>query len=310
MDDILVHGETYGQLLERIKTVFARCEEWGITLSKEKYQFGPVVKFAGYIVSREGSKMNPDLFAAISKFLAPKDLTNLRSLIGLVNRFNDQNPDLKHAMAPWQLLLKKSNKFVWDEVHETALKKVKEIITNPAGPILRLFDPKLPIRLLTDASRSGIGFCLVQTEAEKKTPLLIMAGSRFPSPAEKNYAVIELELLAIQWATEKCRLYLAGADFTIVTDHQPLLGVLNRKNLDAIINVRIQQLMSKLLGYSFQVKWITSKNHAIADALSRTRCLLHRTTRTSLSARSPKTSRTWPLQNFQKSHPKIKTTKR
>ena len=86
-----------------------------------------------------------------------------------------------------------------------------------------------------------------------------MVVSRFLSPAEKNYAVIELELLAIQWATEKCRLYLAGADFTIVTDHQPLLSVLNRKNLDAINNVRIQRLMSKLLGYSFKVKWIPGK---------------------------------------------------
>ena len=76
-------------------------------------------------------------------------------------------------------------------------------------------------------------------------------------------------MLAIQWATEKCRLYLAGADFNIVTDHQPLLGVLNRKNLDAINNVRIQQLMSKHLGYSFKVEWIPGKNHAIADALSR-----------------------------------------
>ena len=108
-------------------------------------------------------------------------------------------------MAPWQLLLKKSNKFVWDEVHERALNKVKEIITNPAGPILRQFDSQLPIKLLTDASRSGIGFCLVQedTDSDKKTPLLIQAGSRFLNQAEKNYAVIELELLAIQWATEK-----------------------------------------------------------------------------------------------------------
>ena len=173
--------------------------------------------------------MNPDLVAAISNFPAPKDITNLRSLIGLVNRFNDQNPDLKHAMAPWQLLLKKSNKFIWVEVHERALDKVKEIITNPVGPILRHFDSTLPIRLLTDASRSSFSFCLVQEDTEKKAPLLIMASSRFLSPAEKNYAVIELELLAIQWATEKCPLYLAGADFTIVTDHQLLLRVLNRK---------------------------------------------------------------------------------
>ena len=213
--------------------------------------------------------MNPDLVAAISNFPAPKDITNLRSLIGLVNRFNDQNPDLKHAMATWQLLLKKGNKFVWDEVHERALDKVKEIITNPAGPFLHHFDSTLPIRLLTDASRSGIGFCLVQEDTEEMAPLLIMAGSRFLSPAEKNYAVIELELLVIQWATEKCRLYLAGADFTIVTDHQPLLGILNRKNLKAINNVRIQRIMSKLLEYSFKVEWIPGKNHVIADAFSR-----------------------------------------
>ena len=79
-------------VFKRIKTVFARCEEYGITLSKDKYQFGPVVKFAGYIVSQEGSKMNPNLVAAISNILAPKDITNLSSLIGLVNPFNDQNP--------------------------------------------------------------------------------------------------------------------------------------------------------------------------------------------------------------------------
>ena len=125
----------------------------------------PVVKFAGYIVSQEGLKMNSDLVAAISNFPAPKDL---RSLIGLVNRFNDQNPDLKHTMAPWQLLLKKSNKFVWDEEHESALDKVKEIITNPAGSILRHFDSNLPIRRLTDASRSGIGDTSESEHRKKK----------------------------------------------------------------------------------------------------------------------------------------------
>ena len=80
---------------------------------------------------------------------------------------------------------------------------------------------------------------------------------------------MELELLAIKWAVEKCRLYLAGTDFTVITDHQTLLGILNRKNLDAINNVRIQRLMAKLLGYSFRVEWIPGKNHTIADTLSR-----------------------------------------
>jgi hypothetical protein len=133
---------------------------------------------------------------------------------------------------------------------------------------LRRFDAALPIQVLTDASRTGIGFCLVQTDEGSKIPLLIMAGSRFLSPAEKNYAVVELEL-AIQWTVEKCRLYLAGADFTVVTDHQPLLGIINNKNLDTINNTRIQRLMAKLLGYNFKAVWVPGKNHLIADALSR-----------------------------------------
>ena len=64
-------------------------------------------------------------------------------------------------------------------------------------------------------------------EAGNKVWLLIMAGTRFLSPAKKNYAVVELELLAIEWAVEKCRLYLAGTDFTVITNHKPLLGILN-----------------------------------------------------------------------------------
>ena len=132
-------------MLQPIRRVFVRCLEWGITLSRKKYQVGPVVHFAGYVVSGVGTRQDPKLVAAIAKFPAPKDITNLRSLIGLVNQFNDANPDLKHAMTAWQGLLKKSNVYLWGVEHEKALAKVKEIITNPAGPVLKHFDPKLPI---------------------------------------------------------------------------------------------------------------------------------------------------------------------
>jgi hypothetical protein len=94
-------------------------------------------------------------------------------------------------------------------------------------------------------------------------------GSRYLGTAEVNYAVIELELLAIQWAVSKCRLYLAGTKFKIITDHKPLLGIMNGKHIDAMNNVRIQRLMSKLLGFEYTVEWIAGKNHVIADALSR-----------------------------------------
>ena len=100
VDDILVYGKDHEELLDCIRMVFELCQEWRITLSKGIYQIGLKVTFAGYIVSEEGTRQDPKMVEAISEFPAPKDLTNLRSLIGLVNQFNDFNPDLKQAMEP------------------------------------------------------------------------------------------------------------------------------------------------------------------------------------------------------------------
>ena len=100
--------------------------------------------------------------------------------------------------------------------------KVKDIITGPQ--CLQRFDPDLETVRLTDASRKGVGFILIQTETktegnkdnladiETKYTIkkiskgkLVSCGSRFLSSAKSNYAMIELKLLAIQWAVQKCR---------------------------------------------------------------------------------------------------------
>ena len=117
--------------------------------------------------------------------------------------------------------------------------KIKEILTAEDGPVLQFFDPSLQTTLMTDASRTGLGYILVQYDQNGRTRL-ITCGSRFISPAEKNYAVVELECLAVEWAVSKCRLYLAGIEFQIKTDHKPLLGIMNGRELEAINNQRLQ----------------------------------------------------------------------
>ena len=101
------------------------------------------------------------------------------------------------------------------------------------------------------------------------TRKLICCGSRFLSKAEENYAIVEKELLAVQWAVEKARMYLAGSQFTAITDHAPLISILNGKNHDAIMNQRIQRISAKLIGYQFRLLWCKGKTNHVADALSR-----------------------------------------
>ena len=268
VDDILIVGKDEKEIVQRIRSVFERCDEWGITLAKTKYQFGKKVKFAGYILTNEGVSPDPEKVAAIKNFPTPQNHTDVRSWFGLTNRFSEFVPDLKVAMEPLKGLQSAKNAFVWTPEHENSMKLTKEIITKENGPVRRHFDPSLPVELYTDASRKGVGYILTQRDNEDKLRL-ITCGSRFITDAEKNYAVIELECLAIQWAVDRCRLYLAGTNFTVFTDHKPLLGIMNGKNLDAINNTRIQRLLSKLLGYCYTVKWIPGKTQTIADALSR-----------------------------------------
>ena len=145
--------------------------------------------------------------------------------------------------------------------------RVKEAIAH--SMTLNFFDPRRRTEILTDASRlHGIGFALVQRDKSDK-PFLIQCGSRSLTAAEKNYAIIELEMLAIVWAVRKCRHFLLGAPhFTVVCDHKPLLGI-HRKHLQEIDNNRLLKMRLKLSDYTYDIKWQAGKVHFLADLLSR-----------------------------------------
>jgi hypothetical protein len=269
VDDIIIFGSNLEELAQRTEAVLQRCLEHGITLSMEKAQVGESVKFAGFIVNSSGIAPDPSKMAAIADFPKPANLTDLRSFLGLANQLGQFVPDLAHAMQPLRGLLKKDFAFQWLDDHDKAFAAVKAILTNPKGPVLAHFDSSLPTTLLTDTSRlKSLGFALLQTKPDGST-ILVQCGSRFLSDAETRYAVCELEALAIQWAIHRCRLYLLGIMFKVITDHKPLTGIFKGSNLDAVDNPRLQRILQKVAGYTFYVEWVPGKTHQIADALSR-----------------------------------------
>ena len=79
---------------------------------------------------------------------------------------------------------------------------------------------------------------------------------------------MELELLAVVWAVQKCRMYLLGlSSFNVVTDHQPLIPVLYHYTLDMVEYPRFQRLKAKLYMYTFNTVWGKGEEHATPDAL-------------------------------------------
>jgi len=267
VDDILVTAKTIPELFASIRRILENCRNIGMTISKRKFKVHCEVSFAGYLVSSEGVKPDPAKVGAIRDFPAPKDLTSLRSFLGLANQLGHFIPDLAMATAKMRELLKKGVIYMWLPEHDQEFAFVKELLTSPL--LVHYFDPDLPTTLLTDASKlNGLGYALVQHDTEGHLRL-IQAGSRGLNPAERNYAPIESEMLGAVWAMEKCRFFLHGCpSFKLATDHQPLIGTF-RKEINDITNRRLQRLREKVVDFTFEVEWVEGKTHSIADALSR-----------------------------------------
>ena len=68
---------------------------------------------------------------------------------------------------------------------------------------------------------------------------LLQCGSRHITDTESRYSATEIELLAVVWAVQKARLFLAGSDFELVIDHRPLVPIINSKTLDDLTTPRI-----------------------------------------------------------------------
>ena len=104
-----------------------------------------------------------------------------------------------------------------------------------------------------------MGYALMQQHGEDYK--LVEAESRWLSQAEQNYGMTSLELAGVYWALQKCKLYLLGLpSFEIITDHQPLVSILNSKTLDEIENPRQQNMKEQIKQqFSFVVRWETGK---------------------------------------------------
>ena len=99
----------------------------------------------------------------------------------------------------------------------------------------------------TDASIIGVaGMLLQQQDGEWR---LIATTSHQLKPAERNYAVFELEALAIVHSCAKFRHFLLNRSFKILTDHCALCA-LNKK---VVKNARVERCWSSSSRWSTDV---------------------------------------------------------
>ena len=118
----------------------ALCEEKGITLNKDKFQFcQDVVDFAGLKITSDGIKPSDKLLKAIRDFPTPKDITGARSWVGIVNQITWAYANAP-AMQPFRDLVKPKSKFYWDSSLQKLFEESKTQLIASAFEGIKSFD--------------------------------------------------------------------------------------------------------------------------------------------------------------------------
>ena len=268
VDDILVTGEDDNSHLENLQHVLERLQSAGLRLKRSKCSFlQSSIEYLGHRVDAEGLHPTTDKLRAVVEAPTPKNIQELRSFLGLLNYYSNFIANLSAILHPLNRLLSKDNPWEWTSECETAFQEAKRSLTS--STVLVHYNPDLPLKVAADASSRGLGAVLSQVMPDGMEHPVAYA-SRTLSSAEKKYAQVEKEDLALIFAVKKFHQYLYGRVFTLVTDHKPLLVILGpTKGIPSLAASRLQRWAVLLSAYSYKIECKSSEKHGNADALSR-----------------------------------------
>ena len=163
-------------------------------------------------------------------------------------------------------LLRNDTPWNWTKDCQQAFDKARMSVSQ--APVLAHYDVTKPIKLYCDASPYGVGACMIQIINGREQP--VAYASQTLSQAERNYAQIEREALALIFGVKKFNQYLYGRQFTLVTDHRPLCKLFGHKEeVRPLAAARMQRWALILSAYTYKIEYVPGSNNQCADCLSR-----------------------------------------
>lgn len=264
LDDLIIPGNDEGHELERLRAVLQVASEHGLEINFKKCQFMQKrVEFLGHVIENGKIYPSPDKTVAVKHFPVPRSLKDVRSFLGLTGYFRKFIPRYSTIAKPLSDMLRKGEKFTFDEAQVQAFELLKFSLTKDT--VLKIYRPEDETEVHTDASQDGYGAVLLQRSNDDGQMHPVYYTSRKTTPAERKYTSYELEVLAIIEALKKFRTYLLGIKFKVVTDCSAFQKTLSKKDLVT----RVARWALLLEEYDLTVEHRSGARMKHVDALSR-----------------------------------------
>ncbi len=268
LDDILISVSSKDEHMQRLNAVLTRLEEYGLTVKQSKCKFLQTqVTYLGHVISERGISPSQDKLQGIRDAPTPRNVTELKSFLGLLQYYGKFIPNLSQMVHPLNSLLCNHVPYRWTNECEAAFQQAKAALSSET--FLTHYDVNRPLLLACDASDYGIGAVLSHVMDDGSERPVAFA-SRTLTSSERNYAQLHKEALSLVFGVKKFHQYIYARPFTLITDHKPLLTILGPKSgVPTLAAARLQRWAIVLSAYRYDIIFKSTGEHLNADALSR-----------------------------------------
>ena len=163
IDDILVYSGSLEEHSEHLRIVLQTLREQQLYVKLSKCQFSlDRVAFLGHVISAEGVSVDPQKIEVVVSWKPPKNVSEVRSLLGLVWYYRKFVEGFSRIAAPLTKLTRKDVKYDWMDACQESFEELNGILTS--APVLALLKGRDGFVVYSDASQQGLGCVLMQSD--------------------------------------------------------------------------------------------------------------------------------------------------
>ena len=179
-----------------LRQIFERCRFYKIRLNPNKCIFTVTSgRLLGFIVSREGIRVDPFKVEAILRLPPPSSIRQLQSLQGKANFLRRFIVNYAEVTKGFMRLLKKAVPLFWDDFAQRSFDALKKELTS--APLLSPPDYSRDFLLYLAAAESTIGMVLVQGDDALAEHVIYYLSQDLVGPELRYTPIEKLDLAAI-----------------------------------------------------------------------------------------------------------------